>query len=582
MAFQARSLAESNPSQALLLALEADRLRPDADTLGALLVALLANPALLRSVYTDDPIGNIAFSPDGSHASGGTANGRVVEIDTSTGTTVSEWQASEGLVFGTLGPRGGLATPVGSSQVLGRDERGAVRVLASDGFVPPLLFGTVAVAVPRGRLTPVAIATASGVRLVDFNTGSVLNTVQSPPAIFLAFSDDGTRLAIETGYQPATVTIVDPVTGRTIAPAVTLPAPALIALNRTGTRLGAGSHGGGDARVVDVATGETLGTPLVANQFRIAFSNDGSLMGAVSLSGAVQVFDAATGEPAAEQTVSFGSPSGLGFTADNTKLLVASTGGEIAVLDLVGRQKLGRPAETSGWLGTFSPDGALFAVPIDGSDNDTAIVDVATGKLIRTLRPARSFPNWGIPGAQGPFEVAFSPDGEELAIGSLAYDGQPAEIEVFSVADGTSLRRLAVPGVLFVGEPLVWSPDGQVLAGGVFNRVVRINAITGELLQDLALSDLKLPISLAYDVDGRFAVAGYPGKAWIFDASDRPIRTYGPPLNPYYVAVWGPGGTVVLPNTATGEVRVVEPVEDRQIGPTLRGSFRLCDGRGWI
>ncbi len=296
------------------------------------------------------------------------------------------------------------------------------------------------------------------------------------------------------------VTTVDAVTGKTIAPPVTLPWPASITLDETGARLAAGSLTGGDARLIDTATGATLGTPLEANEFRIAFSGDGSLMGAVSLSGAVRVFDAATGEQVgADRTLPFGGPSGLGFTPDNETLLVAGTGGEIAVLDLVGRQKLARPAETTGWLATFSPNGALFAVPIDGSDNDTAIVDVATGKLLRTVHPARGFPNWGIPASQGPFEVAFSPDGDELAIGSAAYDGQPAEIEVFSVADGTSLRRLRVPGVPFVGEPLAWSPDGRVLAGGVFNRVVRINATTGELLDDLALSDLNLPISLAYD-----------------------------------------------------------------------------------
>ena len=156
------------------------------------------------------------------------------------------------------------------------------------------------------------------------------------------------------------------------------------------------------------------------------------------------------------------------------------------------------------------------------------------------------------------------------------------------MADGTSLRRLPVPGVPFIGEPLAWSPDGRVLAGGVFKRVVRIDAKSGEFLEDLALSDLNLPISLTYDSDGKFAVAGYPGKAWTFDASDRPIRTYGPPLNPYYVAAWGPAGTLVLPNTTTGEIRLVEPVADRQVGPSFAGPAGLAlvavesDGRGGV
>ncbi len=76
----------------LLLALEADRLLPDDDTLGSLEVALLANPTLLRSVHTT-PLLNVVFSPDGTEVSGGTSDGRLVEIDTSTGATVHEWQA---------------------------------------------------------------------------------------------------------------------------------------------------------------------------------------------------------------------------------------------------------------------------------------------------------------------------------------------------------------------------------------------------------------------------------------------------------------------------------------------------------
>ncbi len=301
-------------------------------------------------------------------------------------------------------------------------------------------------------------------------------------------------------------------------------------------------------------------------------------MGAVSGYGDVWIFDTATGERVGpDRTVPLSPPPiGLGFTPDDTTLFVASSGGEIAVLDLVGRQKLARPAATTGWIATFSPDGTRFAVPIDGSDNDTAIVDVATGKLLQTLHPARRFPNWGTMHGHGPFEVAFSPDGQEVAIGSAAYDGQPAEIEVFSVADGTSLRRLPVPGVPFIGEPLAWSPDGRVLAGGVQNRVVRIDATTGALLEDLALPDLS-PAALAGIRQGRKAggrrrpIAGTRGKAWVFDASGQPIRTYGSPTDPYWFPVWGPGGALVLPNIATGEIRLVDPVADRQAGPSFTG-----------
>ncbi len=133
LAFQARSLATSNNSQALLLALEADRLLPGDDTLGSLEVALLADPTLLRSVHTA-PLLNAIFSPDGTRASGGTADGRIVEIDTSTGATVQEWQAGDGPVLGGFGASGwALAIRPNSPRVLVRDEHGDAHVLASDG-----------------------------------------------------------------------------------------------------------------------------------------------------------------------------------------------------------------------------------------------------------------------------------------------------------------------------------------------------------------------------------------------------------------------------------------------------------------
>ncbi len=123
----------------------------------------------------------------------------------------------------------------------------------------------------------------------------------------------------------------------------------------------------------------------------------------------VWIFDSATGEPVGpNRTAPFGNPSGLGFTSDNATLLVASSSGDIAVIDLVGRQKLARPAATTGWLATFSPDGTLFAVPIDGSDNDTAIVDVATGKLCRPCtRPDGS--DWGSALYKGPLMRGLQP-----------------------------------------------------------------------------------------------------------------------------------------------------------------------------
>ena len=184
------------------------------------------------------------------------------------------------------------------------------------------------------------------------------------------------------------------------------------------------------------------------------------------------------------------------------------------------------------------------------------------GSRIGTRRPAR-------------FVVAFSPDGQEVAIGSAAYDGQPAEIEVFSVADGTSLRRLPVPGVPFIGEPLAWSPDGRVLAGGLHDRVVRIDAMTGARLSGPCPPRPPLcartAIRQGRKAGGRRRSDSGFGKAWVFDASGQPIRTYGSTTDPYLHSRLGTRRDLILPNVAIGEIRLVEPVADRQAGPSFAG-----------
>jgi len=98
--------------------------------------------------------------------SGGTSDGRIVQVDTSTGATVQEWKVGDGPVIGGLDSRGGLAIQPNSPQVLVRDEHGGVHVLANDGIASPFYGGGVPIAIPE-RGGTVAIATATGVRLVD-------------------------------------------------------------------------------------------------------------------------------------------------------------------------------------------------------------------------------------------------------------------------------------------------------------------------------------------------------------------------------------------------------------------------------
>ena len=120
----------------------------------------------------------------------------------------------------------------------------------------------------------------------------------------------------------------------------------------------------------------------------------------------------------------------------------------------------------------------------------------------------------------------FSPDGTQIAVGSAAKRSGPAEIEVFSVPDGRSLRRLPVPGVPFIGEPSRWSPDGRAHRGAYHEQVIEVDSTTGERLDDLALPGLEGVGQVADGDDGRLLVAGgLPGTAFVSDASGFLLKT---------------------------------------------------------
>ncbi len=561
MAAQARALADSNNPQALLLALEADRLRPDVDTLGSLEVALLARPDL-RTVHSGVKFLHVVPSLDGKTIAGGTVDGRVVEIDAESGRTIDEWKVSDGFAVGVLGDGQGIGQKVGSGELLARDSDGATRTLVRDGLVSTIGSGVVLFAGTPVR-PGIAVATRSGVRIVDVTTGGTMSTFAGYAAGWLSISGDGRRLAIESNAAPWTVTTIDTNSGETVGPVVEVPFAGAVALNRSGDRLGIA--GGGDARLVNVATGDILGTPLPGTRMQVAFSDDGALMAAIGQSNDVRVFNAADGTLASpDRKVDFGGAAGLFFSADGRRLRVVSNSGDIGVLDLSGGTKLGREVALHGYPFAFSPDGRLAAVA-SVQDNGVALIDVATARVVRVLRPARHF------NPDDFHSTTFTPDGARVAVGSPASDGQPAEIEIFSTVDGRSERRLPVPGVPFLVNPSDWSPDSRVIAVAYGAGVIRVDATSGERLDDLALPEMVNVDQIAYSPDGRLFVAGDRGAAFVFDRSGQVIKTYRQSDHAYYTGRWGPNGTLVLPDYRTGEIRVVDPATDHQTGKVYAG-----------
>ncbi len=106
-----------------------------------------------------------------------------------------------------------------------------------------------------------------------------------------------------------------------------------------------------------------------------------------------------------------------------------------------------------------------------------------------------------LPGGNGSFNPAFSPDGEKIA----SFSGQ-ATIAVSKAETGDLLHTLETEET---GSGLVFSPDSQVLAVGSRDGKIQLwNSTTGALVTTLSSKTSNQIASLAFSPNGRLLAAG--------------------------------------------------------------------------
>ncbi|MBN1138618.1 MAG: protein kinase [Anaerolineae bacterium] len=121
----------------------------------------------------------------------------------------------------------------------------------------------------------------------------------------------------------------------------------------------------------------------------------------------------------------------------------------------------------------FSPDGSLLALWnfYDAYDDTLEVRQVSDGSLVHAF---------SMEGSYGP--QAFSPDGTLLAVGL-----DNAEVKIWRIADGSSLKMPGAQADQGYAYSLAFSPDGKLLASGSSDNLVRIwNIADGTLLYTLA------------------------------------------------------------------------------------------------
>ena len=568
---------------AALLAVEASRRDPGADTRGVLLTAFANEPRLRVTLDGGRPgYSRLAVFPDGHR----------IAVIGSSGADV--WNLSTRRRVGTFVERGATAIAVNAdgSLIASGSGLGTITIRDADTMkrrgptiqvgarVSDLSFSpdgtTLAVSVGivgdsqatvpvRSQLWDLRSRRPTGVTL-DGHTGVVSQVEYSP---------DGKVLV--TGGNDGAVLLRDPTTGTPIAaPLHVEGAVNDLVFSPDGTQLGVGTLGssgtlGSNGYLFDLATGTQMLSRLggTGGSTYVGFSAGGTqfVVGANRLT-ITNIADGTTAAPEID------TQHGPAVVADLPGIGLVLTGfdGTLTVWDPGAGSAIARILPGSQHAAAYSsPNGSLIAT--------SGTVDTVNVYRRVDRAPAATL-SIGPPGARDYFEaatpVAFSADNRLLAIGN-----REGDVQWF---DTRTLQPLTTPvkvsdkgGAL----ALTFSPDGRSLVA-----VVAEDGVNGVHVVDVATRGVRsldppmaFAISASFRPDGReLAVSSAIGGGAIYPIVDGRIgtgsmlRSFGPKLES---VAYSPDGKLLAVGSQDGAIRFLDATTHRPLGGRVASSGSL-------
>lgn len=287
-------------------------------------------------------------------------------------------------------------------------------------------------------------------------------SVASPPAARFLPVGPGTLLVVS--QRDATVTFLDPLTGRTRATVATDPSPHEVAVSPDGRTAAVANYGlpfgpahGGTVTILDVVAGtkrRTVDVGAGSAPHGLVWLDDRRLLCTTETAEAVVEIDAAGGHVTRTLRTAQGGTHMIA-AAGNRAYTANALSGTVTAFDLTTGAKL-RDRAVGRWPEgiTVSPDGQRLWV---GNRTDNTVTVLAADDLsVLAERP--------VPGT--PLRLAFSPDGKTVAVVPI----ESGELALFDARTMTERKRVTLSGGRFVFDAPVprapatgvaFSPDSR-------------------------------------------------------------------------------------------------------------------------
>jgi len=427
-------------------------------------------PELVVPTGHSATVTSIAFSPDGRVLASGSFDRTIKLWDVSSGKEIGALPGHDGEVFSIAWSPDGRTLASGGNDSMVKlwsvserralrkiETRGSVssvafspdgRTLAAGGFGSPSLWGAQSGRALRKLVDPPS-------RPARFDSGDIIECVAwSPDGSTLAVGTDGNNIKLWEAASRKELPTLDAQRKRI----------ASLAFNPDGKTLVAGTTDG-VIRVWSVPQGKLLRTisahkgPLRA----LAFSPNGKTLASGGYDDVIKLWDTGSWDEQRTFPVSSRSSLALSFSPDG-KTLAAVDHKTIKLWELdSGKEPTTLDAHSNAVFNVIcSPDGKSLASAND--DHTVRIWALDSGPPVRCLATYDKDNKF----------VAFSPDGKTLAAQGRTFRKPPEvnsnTIQLLDIGSGKELEKFSDSDW---NHPIIWSPDGKMLAA-TLDRVLNI------------------------------------------------------------------------------------------------------------